>query len=229
MERQTWPIARSRLGSLCTFGIPERLGDGELYTATGVDRFPSLEEVAGDEWLERVLAALFDAGGFAAWWTTTAVLKKSGLSVRPSAPMPEMLDIGEAGNGLWIETWRWRGRALVVGDLGNEDTAAAVLSWCGGDTEFDTEFLIEAPSAHQSWNLGEVERWLTDRASWSRPELIVPDHARWVIGLHDGEVYCAVTEEDAPDLERSLSKLAADWGIDVIPGPDRYAWLPEPS
>ena len=48
--RASWPIAVRRAGARALIGIPERLGDGSLPQPSTFGAFPTLEEIAGEDW-----------------------------------------------------------------------------------------------------------------------------------------------------------------------------------
>ena len=227
MEIRTWPIARSTRDGLCRLGLPQRLGDGRPYVKDSYQSFPSLEEVAGDGWCSAILSELLGDLGLVAWWTTTKVLKESGLSGRGAAKLPDHLNLAAPGGHLWVETFAWRGRALLLADLAERELADLVLEWAGGDTEFDVEFLCSAPRGDETWELETVRRWCKAKEDWGRPEALVPAGAGRVVALFDGDIHCALPEAAAAAVLRSLTDLAASWHIEVIAGPEEYSWLPD--
>lgn len=190
--------------------------------------FPSLEEVAGDGWCRAILSELLGDPGLVAWWTTAEVLKTSGLSGHGAARLPDRLNLDRPGGHLWVETFAWQGRALVLADLAAPEVADLVLAWAGGDTEFDIEFLFSAPGGG-TWDLETIRRWCGAREDWSRPESLVPARADRVVALFDGDIYCALPEAAATAVLPSLTALAVAWRLEVIPGPEGYSWLPDRS
>jgi len=58
---RTWPISRTTRDGWTYLGIPDRLGTGALWKSG--DTFPTLEEVAGDDWS----AAVLGVDGGAVW------------------------------------------------------------------------------------------------------------------------------------------------------------------
>lgn len=227
METRTWPIARSNQGGLCKLGIPQRLGDGKLYTHNSYQASPSLDEVVGDVWCPSILAKLIGNAGFAAWWTTTKMLQKSGLSDHAPAALPDQLDLDDPGGRLFVtKSLIPRTKTMVAADLSDGELVALLTQWSGIDTEFDIEFFVMAPGNGGLWEIAPIRHWCGSKKQWSHPEKLIPGRADRVISLYDGDIYCALPEAAAEIAVQSLTDLAQSWQLSVIPGPEHYSWLP---
>lgn len=86
---RTWPISRTTRDGWTYLGIPDRLGTGALWTSG--DTFPTLEEVAGDDWSAAVLGAILPVDPAWAWWTRGEVYRSTKLS---TASAPDEIDPG---------------------------------------------------------------------------------------------------------------------------------------
>ncbi len=226
MKIRTWPIARSNQSGVYRLCLPQRLGNGELYTDSRYQTFPSLEEVVGEDWYPAIIAKLIDDVGFAAWWTKTKILKKSGLLGYSPAALPDHLDLSDPGGHLFLtKSFIPRAKKLLVADLAVPEIVDSIRHWFGIDTEFDIEFFFVPPNG-KSWDMSPIQDWCKEKKQWSYPEKLVPEHAERIIAIFDGDIYCVMSKAAAKVSIQLLTALAESWQLNVIPGPERYSWLP---
>jgi|GEM_PF-5531511 len=224
MDLRTWPIARSIKGTLCHLGIPQRLGDGKPYTQEHYQSFPSLEEIAGENWYSEILALLLGKNRWVAWWTTKRVLKNSGLQAFSPSKLPDRLELANINSLLWARSF-FMGGLLILADLSDSDIRSKILEWSGCDTEYDAEFLFTAPDTFE-WEFEPILNWCRDKKVAQDTEDVVPAKADRIIALFDGDIYCALAKVDAEPVLDSLAILAETWGLKLITGPETYGWLP---
>src|SRR5881392_1361358 len=84
-----WPITVAARGEWTYVGIPDRLGTGAPWRID--ETFPTLEEVAGDDWSGAILREILQPERAWAWWGRTDIYKSTGL---PRSPAPDVVDSG---------------------------------------------------------------------------------------------------------------------------------------
>lgn len=220
----TWPVSTGVAGRLALVGLPQRLGDGALPTRATYDRFPSLETIAGSDWLSQALGVLLPTDLAWAWWTPA---RNPGLAGLGRGVLPRVVVLASLDRVLG-RTWHWRGQTLAILPPGASEAQSLVLEWAGIDTEQGPELLLTAPPQLANWDSESIRAWCVDRSAWRDPAAVARLPAERLVVLFDGDAYCALPAEGAPALHESLSRLAARWGLRVIPGPLGMAW-PTPS
>jgi hypothetical protein len=226
MRVKSWPISRVDKDDVSLIGIPQRLGDGMLYSKRTFDSFPSLEETVGENWDASIVSTLLEKDRFVAWWTSTSVFKKSGLRSYRSDKLTDPLDISSPLKNLYTRRFPFRGHILVVMDASDDKLRSCISDWCGGDTDRQPEFIWSAPPITDQWGTAQITDWCRSSDRWSDPISLLPSHARRVIALLDGDIYCALEQIDAGNVMSSLHALADLWDVSIISGPDEYSWMP---
>lgn len=220
----TWPVAVRVLQGHTLIGIPERLGDGKPYERERYQAFPSLEAVAGEDWLATVLARLLPTDRPWGWWTRGEIFAKTRLA---ASRAPRVIDL-ERLDQIQVRRWRLRGGALVLIPPQCPRQQREVLEWAGLDTEPAPDFVFTAPTACDRWDLENIRRWCTDRSLWADPAREMCQPVERTIALFDGDVFCRLPHEAANGVLDALKGLAADWNLRLIFGSERYAW-PAPT
>ena len=221
---RTWPIAFRTQNDFALIGIPARLGDGELYCSETFAAFPNLEEVVGEEWGGKVLSELLPANRPWAWWTRSEVIAKSGL--RGSAA-PTLLSITGLGQVL-IKRLYFRRMSLAIVATQRSDQQALVREWAGLDTEHTPELIWSAPDGVDTWDVRFIIDWSRNRKLWQDPLPLIGRYAERLVMLFDGDIYCALSAAEGQSVLQRLGLLAAEWDLEVIPGPEDYAWVTGP-
>lgn len=226
MRITTWPISRTDKDDVCRIGIPQRLGDGKCYSEDTYHSFPSLEEAVGEDWVSLVLSMLVEREGLLAWWIRTGVFKKSGLRRYRAISLPDKIKISTPLTNLLIRRFPLREVMLLVVDVSDNKVRDQIINWSGGDTEIQPEFICSAPTNIDRWETAVIAEWCRSKERWSDPTSVLPSHAQQIIGLFDGDIYCALRQADAEKIMSRIHGLARSWGISIITGPDQYSWLP---
>src|ERR1051326_8050492 len=73
----TWPISQRQTANWTCIGIPDRLGDGRPWQTT--DAWPTLEELAGEDWSGSVLRQLLPVDRTWMWWTRSELYRQAKL------------------------------------------------------------------------------------------------------------------------------------------------------
>jgi hypothetical protein len=225
MREKSWPISRIDKDDVCLIGIPQRLGNGMLYSKDSFDSFPSLEEVVGENWQSAILSKLIEKEQLIAWWTSTGVFNKCGLRSYRTNKLPDRLDSSISPKNLYIRRFPFRGNILVVMDPSDDERRSRLSDGCGGDTETAPEFVLSAPTTTDHWDIEQITDWCRSSARWPDPMSLLPSYARRIIVLFDGDIYCALAQADTGNVMSALHGLADLWGISIISGPDEYGWM----
>lgn len=225
MREKKWPISKVEKEDLCLIGIPQRIGTDKLYSKDSYNSFPTLESTVGEDWESLLLSTLLEKERLLAWWTSTTVFKKSGLRNYRTGRLPDLLDITNPLEKIYIRRFPFRGNILVVTDASDHTIRQRINSWSGGDTEMQPEFICSAPTTAHEWQTKAIADWCRSNEKWSDPTCLMPSHVHRIIALFDGDIYCASTRADAEDVMASLHDLADSWEISIITGPDEYSWL----
>src|SRR6478609_2030486 len=134
--RWHWCLSIRREAELTYLALPERLGRTEPdHRPHG----PTLEEVAGDGWLQKVLATLLPRGVVWGWWTRTEVVRASKL--RTHRPQ-EVVRIQELQAVMAKSLWFRRMTLALIPPSAVEQER--VLYWAGQDTEHVPDVLFAA-------------------------------------------------------------------------------------
>jgi len=157
----TWPISIRRDPDRVYLGIPDSVGDGGSGPVPGVS--PSLEEVAGEEWLAAVLRLLLPGDRAWAWCTQSSVYRRAGL---PTRQAPALVDPNHLGAAV-TRSRMFHATTLALVPGGSSDAQAAVIDWAGADTEQIPDHLWVAPAAAGSWDVDEILAWCEDPARWT--------------------------------------------------------------
>jgi hypothetical protein len=220
----TWPIAIRETRPLTFLGLPQRLGDGVPPTRETYDRFPPLESVAGDKWFARTLSVLLPPTVVWAWWAPS---RTRGLHAIAAQKMPAEIPLTTLAQAVKCP-WRLHGKTLVMVPPAMPEAQDQVLEWAGIDTDHTPEFLLAAPASRRNWESDSIFSWCRSRTAWKHPAAVAKVPADRVIVLFDGDIYCALPTDQAPDQLQALHALAATWGLEIIPGPVGHAW-PSPA
>ena len=226
MQKQNWPISRVNKHNLNMIGIPQRLGDDQLHSKDTFDSTPCLEEIVGENWESSLLSKLLQEERILAWWTSTKVFKKSGLQDYHTNKLIDPLDISKPLKNILIRRFTFQGRILVALDASDSGVKRKICDWSGGDTEVQPEFIWSAPTTAGYWDTSKITDWCRSRKKWATPYGVLPSHARRVIALFDGDIYCAAMQADADAIMSVLFDLADSWNIAIGSGHDKYSWIP---
>ncbi len=217
---RTWPIAKLETSRLTYLGLPQRLGNGRIPTRQTYDLFLPLEAVAGEDWLVQILAALLPRTVAWAWWTSS---RTEGLRRLAPRAMPAIVPLKSLDHVLG-RRWLWRGMALAIIPATRAGAQNMVLEWAGIDTEHTPEFILVPPPSLDTWDSSAIAAWCLSSSAWRQPNGVETLLAERTIVLFDGDVYCALSSEQAEVAFQVLSGLATHWGVEVIPGPVELAW-----
>ena len=206
--RASWPIAVRSAGARALIGIPERLGDGSLPQPSTFGAFPTLEEIAGEDWRAEVIRVLAPDTAAWAWRTRAAVVKSSGIE---TLPMPPQVDLSKATKSLLRQRFLSR-LALVIVPAGDKSAQQRVLEWTGIDTERDPDFILTARQDLGVWDPTPIERWCDQRGAWARADTLNDLPVDRAIVVFDGDLFCALGSADAEGALEGVRGLAATWG-----------------
>src|SRR3954471_16301660 len=123
---RTWPISRTTRDGWTCLGIPDRLGTGAPGTS---ETFPTLEEMAGDDWSAAVLAAILPVDRAWAWWTRSEVYRSTKL---PTTSAPDEIDPG-ALDRVVARRMRLDGMTLAFVPARDSASQETVAHWAGSD------------------------------------------------------------------------------------------------
>jgi hypothetical protein len=213
----TWPISRTTKGGWTYLGIPDRLGSGGLWQPG--DSFPTLEEVAGEGWSSSILSALLPAERAWAWWTRNDAYRSTKL---PTTSAGDDIDLGELEQVV-VRRMRLSGMSLAFVPARDLASQQIVTHWAGNDVEQIPDHIWTAPNAAQ-WSSDEIVAWCRDADQWSDRTTIPRQPAERIVTLFDNQVFCAVREEQAPQISSRIAGLASTWNVSIIDGPLEYTW-----
>ena len=214
----TWPISSRPHGQHLLIGIPPRLGDG---AAGSRPEWPALEQLAGDAWLEQVLALVMPPARAWLWWTPSQVFGKAKLHAQRA---PSRITPADVRCVLRRNVWL-RQMSLIVVPGGNAAAQEVVISWAGADTEQVPDHLWTAPDGAPEWDLQEAVSWCLAADRWKDPAEAVSRPAERVVTLFDGYVFCALPRDAGEQLRAQLAALAEQWGLRAIDGAAADAWF----
>ena len=198
-------------------GIPDHLGDGQLLRAG--DDWPPLEDMCGEDWSKAVLAQLLPRERAWAWWTRTALYRKTNLA---TVSVPDTVDLANLQR-LETRSLLLRRMTLAIVPANDQSAQDDVLYWAGADTEQIPDHIWTAPST-PTWNVDHVVSWCDDPAAWTDRQATARQAAERVVTMFDRRICCAVSADAADEIMRQLSVLADRWHLRVISGPSEYAW-----
>jgi len=218
---RTWPISRTTRAAWTYLGIPDRLGTGALWTSG--DTFPTLQEVAGDDWSGAVLGAVLPGDRAWAWWTRSEVYHSTKL---PTTSAPDEIDPG-ALDRVVARRMRPDGGTLAFVPPRDSASQEIVVHWAGSDVEEVPDHLWTGPDATR-WNSDAIVAWCRDPARWSDPTVAPLQPAERIVTLFDNEIFWAGPALAAEVAGRRFEELATRWGLSIVDGPLEYAW-PRPA
>jgi len=216
----TWPIATRKSGEFLLIGVPQRLGGGTVPTAQNYFTFPSLEEVAGEDWQAKILEILLPKSHAWAWWVPSEC---KGLKQLAPAGAPDRISL-DSLTAVVAKRWLLRGRKLVVIPAENIQAQAVALEWAGMDTEQQPEFLFAFSPESKAFDLQQLGEWCADRERWSDPTMLASLGVDQVVMMFDGAIYLAASDELGLHNVEGLKRLAGLWGLHVIAGAAEMAW-----
>ena len=217
---RTWPVAVRRLDDSVLIGIPQRLGDGSLPADGDVERFASLEAIAGASWFEQTIALLLPRDRAWAWWLPS---RSPALAALDCQSMPRRVAL-KSLSGALCRRWILRGVALAVVPPGRTALQERVIEFAGFDTEQTPEFIWVAEENCVEWVPDVMARWCRDRSAWQAPGSLAATGAERVVAMFDGQLHCWLPAAQAPALRHALQDLAQTWQLTVVDGPAGLAW-----
>lgn len=214
----TWPVTLRTDGDRAWLGIPDRLGEGRPYRLG--DSFPTLEEIAGENWSAEVLAQLLPPDRAWAWWTRTEFYRLSGL---PTMAAPAVVDLRKSAD---VVTHRLllKRMTLAIIPPGRAREQDAVREYAGVDTEHEPDQIWTSPDGADTWDLQEIVGFCKNPAKWTDARSAAQQRAERIVVMFDNEICCASTAAAARLALQRIEALAATWRLRVIQGPDEYAW-----
>jgi hypothetical protein len=212
-----WPITVETNAGWTYIGIPDRLGDGQPLRAD--DRFPTLEQLAGDNWSGAILRQLLAEPRAWAWWTRTESYKGAGLSGQRAS---DRIDPAALTT---VAARRWLLQGMTLAFIPGPDASArdAVLEWAGADSEQIPDAIWTATD-DSPWEPDAIMSWCRDPTTWTSAASAREQPAERIVILFDGKMFCALRSAAAAATLSRLHDLAARWGLSVIPGYSEYAW-----
>jgi hypothetical protein len=221
--QKTWPVAVRRESSVTFIGVADRLGDGRTLVAS--PQWPALEQIAGDDWSARVLAALLPADRGWGWWTRAEVFDSSGLA-RTKAPA--VVDPATLQSAVCRSKLLARMVLAIVPPRREEQER--VLEWAACDTEHVADIIVTSTSEGPPWNVDDVVRWCADRTLFDEPESQVGRNFERILIAHDSYFYLALSHEGSEHVLEGLRVLASEWSIATIAAAPEAAWItPRPA
>jgi len=218
MPVDTWPISVRTEGERTFIGIPERLGDGGSWRVD--DQFPTLEEIAGEDWSEAVLDVLLPGDRTWAWWTRTDTYAKTGL---PKARAGD--DVNPAAvTEVLVHRQFWRGMTLALIPPSRPREQGLVRHWAASDTEQIPDHIWTAPDAIGGWDLEAIAAWCFDRDAWGDPRTIASQPAERIVTSFDGALFCGLSTDAAKVALHDVTALSERWRLRVIAGRPEDAW-----
>lgn len=218
-----WPVAIQRRNDTVLIGIPQRLGDGSLPAPGDVERFQSLEAIAGSTWFEQTIALLLPRDRAWAWWlpSRSPALAALGCQSMPRRVMPKSLGAAVC------RRWLLCGAALAVVPPGRTVLQDRVLEFAGFDTEQMPEFIWVIAHDDAKWDPKAMARWCRDRSAWQDPASLAATGAERIVAMFDGQLHCWLPAEHSLGLQQGLRDLARTWQVNIIEGPAGLAWPTE--
>src|SRR5262245_18639673 len=125
----TWPISRRQGPRWTCIGIPDRLGAGHLWQAS--DAWPTLEEIAGEDWMEAVLRQVLPADRTWMWWTRSELYRQTKL---PATKANKQVDLNGLADVVIRQFLVRRMTACFLPPVAVEPRGV-LLRWAGTDTE----------------------------------------------------------------------------------------------
>jgi len=217
----TWPISRTTRNGWTYLGIPDRLGSGGLWKSG--ETFPTLEEVAGDDWSAAILRAILPDDRAWAWWTRSEVYRSTKL---PTTSAPDDVDPG-ALDRVVARRRRLDGMTLAFVPARDSASQETVAHWAGSDVEKIPDHLWTGPDSAK-WASEAIVAWCGDAAQWSDPATAPHQPAERIVTLFDNQIFWAGAAPRAAVAFARLEELATRWGLSIVDGPLGYAW-PRPA
>jgi hypothetical protein len=214
----TWPISMRVEAGRTYLGIFDRLGDGRAPHRA--DSGPALEEIGGEEWTTDVLTRLLPSQRTWAWWTQTAVYRKSGLDGRRA---PRSVDVSRLSEVL-VESLVLKRMSLALIPPGAVEARSAVSNWAAWDTEQIPDHIWTAPDGTVTWDLEQIAAWCLDPKQWGNLRSAASQPAERIVTMFDGQIHCTMTPPTAHESMHALDALARQWGLKIVAGPTEYAW-----
>ncbi len=214
----TWPISRRKGATWTCLGIPERLGDGRSWQAT--DRWPTLEEVAGEDWTGSILQQLLPVDRTWMWWTRSDLYRQTNLPTTKAKSRVESQTLAE----VVAHKFHLRGMTAAFFPPAKTEERRALLYWAGADTEPVPDHIRTARSTSVVWDVDQIAGWCADRDRWSNPDALPTEVVGRAVTMFDGQIWCAVPPDEVDEAMRGLTHLATQWGLRIISGPLAYAW-----
>jgi hypothetical protein len=214
----TWPITLITDRDRAVIGIPDRLGTGRLYQPG--DSFPTLEEIAGEDWSAEVLGELLPTDRAWAWWTRTEMVRLSGLSGGRAAAAINHRTLDH------VVTHRLllKGMTLAVVPAGHGREQNVVREYADVDTEQVPDHIWTSPDEPDTWQIDEIVAWCDDPAQWTDRASAARQPAERIVAMFDNQISCALATVGAQAAMARLETLARRWRLRLIAGPAEYAW-----
>lgn len=214
----TWPISQKQGTQWTCFGIPERLGDGRVWKAA--DAWPTLEEIAGEDWTGSILQQLLPVDRTWMWWTRSELYRQAKI---PTAKASDRFE-SQALTKVAARKFHLRGMTASFLPPTAVEARGALLYWAGADTEPIPDHIWAARSPSVTWDVDQIAGWCAHRDRWSDPETLPTDVVGRAVTMFDGQISCAVPTIEVEAAMRALSHLATQWRLRIISGHPEYAW-----